>query len=86
MTVVESVAKGMTAAQHLLGLLREYEHRLLPNDDHTPRGVAESLKGDWQHPQVLDDAEIIWGLAERLLRPLPLQHQQGHIFKLIVAP
>jgi hypothetical protein len=55
----------MTARRQLVDLLREYEHRLLPGADNTPRGVAESLKGDREHPEVLDDAEIILGLADQ---------------------
>jgi hypothetical protein len=56
----------MTARRQLVSLLREYEHRLLPGADNTPRGVAESLRGDRHHPEVLDDAEIIEGLADQL--------------------
>ena len=57
---------AVTAERQLAGLLREYEHRLLPDADRTPFGVAESLKGDREHPEVLDDAEIIDGLARQL--------------------
>lgn len=55
----------VTARHQLASLLREYEHRLRPKADYTPRGVAESLKGDREHPDVLDDAEIIEGLADQ---------------------
>ena len=34
----------MTARRQLVDLLREYEHRLLPGNDDTPRGVAELLR------------------------------------------
>jgi hypothetical protein len=55
----------MTAGRQLVSLLREYEHRVLPGADNTPRGVAESLKGDRHHPEVLDDTESsrVWPIS-----------------------
>ena len=51
--------------RHLRKLLEEYEYRLSDRYDQTPRGVAESLRGD-RTPAVLDNAEIIEGLADQL--------------------
>jgi hypothetical protein len=53
------------AKRHLAVLLAEHEHALTERDDRTPRGVYEALQRSRSGP-VLDDAEIIRGLAEQL--------------------